>query len=88
MIPQAVLVESVGEGGGKRSVARSLHIYKLAFQSCRYVATRAQNIRFFLCVFFFFLLQGTKKNKINKTLATAKRSSSEFSSHSAWCCWG
>lgn len=61
MIPQAVLVESVGEGGGKRSLARSLHIYKLAFQSCRYVATRAENIH---VSFFPPLIQDTK-NKQN-----------------------
>lgn len=50
MIPRAVLAESGGGGGGggKRSLARSLHIYKLAFQSCRYVASRAENIHVFL----------------------------------------
>ncbi len=57
MIPQAVLAEKGGGGGGgsgKRSVARSLHIYKLAFQSCRYMASRAENIH-------VFLIQGTKR---------------------------
>lgn len=63
MIPRAVLAEGRGGGGssgGKTSLARSLHIYKLAFQSCRYMASRAENIH-------VFLIQGTKK--INKTLA-------------------
>lgn len=58
MIPQAVLAERGGGvgggGGGKRSLARSLHIYKLAFQSCRYMASRAENIH-------VFLIQGTKR---------------------------
>lgn len=44
-----------GGGGGKRSLARSLHIYKLAFQSCRYTASQAENIQV-----FFFLIQGIK----------------------------
>lgn len=52
MIPQAVLAESMGGGGvgggGKRSLTRSLHIYKLAFQSFRYVASRAENRHVFL----------------------------------------
>lgn len=42
------------------SLARSLHIYKLAFQSCRYMASRAENIH-------VFLIRGTKK--INNTPA-------------------
>lgn len=56
MIPQAVLAErgGGGGGGGKRSLARSLHIYKLAFQSCRYMASRAENIH-------VFLIRGTKR---------------------------
>lgn len=54
MIPQAVLAERGGGGGGKGSLARSLHIYKLAFQSCRYMASRAENIH-------IFLIQGTKR---------------------------
>lgn len=57
MIPRAVLAErggGGGGGGGKGSLARSLHIYKLAFQSCRYMASRAENIN-------VFLTQGTKR---------------------------
>lgn len=56
MIPQAVLAERGGGGssGSKRSLARSLHIYKLAFQSCRYMAARAGNIH-------IFLIQGTER---------------------------
>lgn len=42
------------------SLARSLHICKLAFQSCRYMASRAENIH-------VFLIRGTKK--INNTPA-------------------
>lgn len=47
MIPQAVLAAR-GGGGSWRSLARSLHIYKLAFQSCRYMTSRAENIHVFL----------------------------------------
>jgi len=64
MIPRAVLAARGGGGAaggaGAKSLARSLHTFKLAFQSCRYMASRAENIHVF---------PHRRHKKINKTLA-------------------
>lgn len=57
MIPQAVFRRGEWMGLAVRAaLARSLHICKLAFQSCRYVASRAENIH-------VFLIRGAKRDK-------------------------